>query len=310
MTRPCFLSVFHPCLICGSLFVAFFHSPVSRSVAQEPRRVAKFRDFIQHLSWSPDGKKFLFTRVPPGKMGLWTMNADGSDQKALMPKEPMPHFDGHWSPDGTRIVFVYDQLQGTDGKLQIDVIDADGMNRKTLLPHKAFDEAPRWSPDGKQVAWVSTRDKNQDIWVCDALGKNLKRLTSDPGPDNGPTWSPDGKQLAFASGRSGNFEIFVMEADGSNQRNLTHHPKMDYWPVWSPDGKHIAFTSNRDGNYEIYVMDAGTKTGAKDAGDAKPRNVSKHPGVDNFATWSPDSRRLAFVTNRAGTYDVVVVEVK
>jgi TolB protein len=269
--------------------------------AQEPVRVAKFRDFIQHLSWSPDGKKFLITRIHAGKMGLWTMNVDGSDVKALMPKEPMPHFDGHWSPDSQRLVFVYDQLQGTDGKLQIDLIDADGSNRKNLLPHKAFEEAPRWSPDGKQIALASTRDKNQDIWICDGDGKNLKRLTSDLGPDNSPSWAPDGKQIAFASGRSGNFDIWLMNADGSGQRNLTNHPKLDYWPVWSPDGKRLAFTSNRDGNYEIYLANAD---------GAGLRNISNHGAVDNFATWSPDGRRLAFITNRAGTYDVVIVDVK
>ncbi|MCS7047411.1 MAG: hypothetical protein NZO58_13720, partial [Gemmataceae bacterium] len=147
------------------------------AAAQEVQRIATFRDFIQHLQWSPDGKHFLVTRIHAGKMGLWTMNAtDGGDLKAVMPKEPMPHFDGHWSPDGKRLVFVYDQLQGTDGKLQIDLIDPDGSNRKNLVPHQAFDEAPRWSPDGKHVAFVSTRDKNQDIWLCDADGKNLKRL--------------------------------------------------------------------------------------------------------------------------------------
>ena len=68
----------------------------SISQAQDPQRLAKFRDFIQHLQWSPDGKRFLFTRIHAGKMGLWTINADGSDAKAIMPKEPNPQFDGHW----------------------------------------------------------------------------------------------------------------------------------------------------------------------------------------------------------------------
>ena len=97
-------------------------------------------------------------------MGLWTMKADDGDLKALLPRESMPHFDGHWSPDGKKIIFVYDKLQGTDGKLQIDVMNADGGEHKNLLPHKAFEEAPRWSPDGKAIAWASTRDKNQEIF--------------------------------------------------------------------------------------------------------------------------------------------------
>jgi TolB protein len=283
------------------IFVLMLLAPVNHAAAQSPQRLAKFRDFVQHLQWSPDGKQFLLTRVPPGKMGIWTMNTNGGDLKAILPKEPMPHFDGHWSPDGKRIVFVFDRLQGTDGKLQIDVIDADGQNHKTLLPHKAFDEAPRWSPDGKRIAWCSTRDKNQDIWTCNAEGKDLKRLTSDPNADNAPAWSPDGKQIAFTSGRAGNLDIWVMNADGSDQRNLTTaSPKMDYWPAWSPDGKHIAFTSNRDGNYEIYVMDPD---------GSNPRNVSNHSAIDNFATWGPDGR-LAWISNRAGTYDILSVDMK
>jgi TolB protein len=269
--------------------------------AQEPRPVTKFGgDFIQHLSWSPDGKSFLFSRIHKGKLGLWTIAVDGSSPHQLFPKETNPTFDGGWSPDGSRVLFVYDTLQGTDGKLQIDTAAPDGSDRKNLLPHAAFDESPRWSPDGKSIAFTSTRNKNQDIWTMDAQGKNLKRLTSDTGPENAPSWSPDSKQLAFTSGRSGNFDIWVMNADGSEQKKLTDHPRMDYWPAWSPDGKHIAFTSNRDGNYEIYLMNAdGTNA----------RNLSKAPGFDNFATWSPDSRRLAWVSNRAGTHEIVIADV-
>src|SRR5262245_53908935 len=68
-----------------------------------PVRISKIGDFLQHLAWSPDGKQFLFTRIHKGKMGLWTMNVDGTELKALLPKEAMPHFDGHWSPDSKKI---------------------------------------------------------------------------------------------------------------------------------------------------------------------------------------------------------------
>lgn len=259
------------------------------------------RDFLQHLSWSPDGARFVVTRIHGGKMGLWTCAADGSDWKRLLPQNSEPHFDGHWSPDSKKIVFVYDKLQGTDGKLQIDVIDADGTGRKNLVPHVAFEESPRWSPDGNSVAWVSARTKNQEILLVRADGKEIKRLTNDTAFDNNPSWSPDGKKIAFASTRSGNLEIYSMNADGSDVRRLTNHPRMDYWPVWSPDGKKIAFTSNRDGNYEIYVMNAD---------GSEQRNLTRHAAQDNFATWSPDSRRVAFISNRGGGYNIYTAEVK
>jgi TolB protein len=254
-------------------------------------------DFKQHLAWSPDGKQFLFTRIHQGKMGIWTMNADGSELRRLFKHDEAPDFDGCWSPDSRRILFVFIVLQGTDGKLHLHRINADGTDMKVVMPNKAFEESPRWSRDGKRFAFVSTRDGNQEIYAADADGKNIKRLTSSIAADANPTWSPDGKQIAFASHRGGNWDIHVMNDDGTNLRKLTDHAAMDYWPVWSPDGKSIAFTSNRDGNYEIYVMDAD---------GANPRNLSKHAGVDNHATWSPDSKKLAWISNRSGAYEVVV----
>ncbi len=271
------------------------------AAAKAERVGGKIGGFLQNLTWSPDGKHFLFTRGKGGTMALWTMNIDGRDLKPLLPKGTMPHFDGHFSPDGKQIAFVYDQLQGTDGKLQIDLVGSDGAGRKTLIPHKgAFEESPRWSPDGKHIAWVSTRKKNQDIWIVDHDGKNARPLTTDLAIDNNPTWSPDGKQIAFASARGGNFDIWVMTADGTSPRRLTNNPTMDYWPAWSPDGKRIAFTSNRDGNYEIYVMNADG-TGQ--------RNLTRHRASDNFAAWSPDGRRLAFISNRDGTPAIYIMEV-
>src|SRR5438552_3303959 len=187
--------------------------PAAASI--EARRLTRDGDFKQHLAWSPDGQKFLFTRIHQGKMGLWTMNADGSDLKELVPPPYTPHFDGHWSPDGKKIVYVHDILQGTDGKLHLYTINADGTDGKVLIPNKAFEESPRWSPDGKRLAFVSTREGgNQEIFAADADGQNIQRLTSEIAADNNPSWSPDSRQIAFSSARAGNWEIHVMNADG------------------------------------------------------------------------------------------------
>lgn len=271
-------------------------------VDSPPVRLTHDGSFKQHLHFTPDGKRLLFTRIHKGKMALWTMNADGSDLRPLLDPDPnTPHFDGHVSPDGKSVLYVYDRLEGTDGKLQINRCDADGKNSKVIVPHKAFEETPRWSPDGKRFAWVSTRHGNQEIYTAAADGSDVRRLTNDGAFDNNPAWSPDGKQLVFASSRHGNFEIHVMNADGTAVKRLTNHPSVDFWPAWSPDGKQIAFTSNRDGNYEIYVMNAdGTQV----------RNLTRHKGQDNFAAWSPDGKKIAFVSNRLGGYEVYVMEVK
>ncbi|WP_439631317.1 TolB family protein [Gemmata sp.] len=272
-----------------------------RCAEPAPLRLTTDGSFKQHLQWSPDGKTLLLTRIHQGKMALWTLPAAGGEMTRLLPEHKEPHFDGHFSPDGKRIVYVYDNLQGTDGKLRINVCNADGSDDKTLVPHAAMEESPRWSPDGKQVLWVSTRGKNPDLYVVDADGKNEKRLTSDPAPDLHPAWSPDGKRIAFSSGRSGRQKVHVMAADGGDVKKLTGGEFLDAWPAWRPGGKQIAFTSNRSGDADVWLMIADG-TGLV--------NLTGNPAQDTGPAWSPDGTRLAFVSTRDGGSDVYVTGVK
>jgi Tol biopolymer transport system component len=79
-----------------------------------------------------------------------------------------------------------------------------------------------------QIAFVSDRDGNQEIWVMNADGTNLRNITNHRAHDWMPTWSPDGTRIAFVSDRDGNWEIYVMNADGTNLRRLTNHPAYDW----------------------------------------------------------------------------------
>jgi len=131
-----------------------------------------------------------------------------------------------------------------------------------------------------QIAFVSERDWNAEIYVMDADGNNLRKLTNHLASEKSPSWSPDGQSIVFQSDRDGakNSEIYVMDADGNNLHRLTNHPASDGSPSWSPDGQRIAFQSNRDGgkNPEIYVMDANGNN---------PRNLTNHPAPDYQPDW-------------------------
>ncbi len=168
---------------------------------------------------------------------------------------------------------------------------------------------PVWSPDGKHIAFTSSRasrdgNYNTEIYVMEADGSNPRRLTYHEDRDEEPVWSPDGKHIAFMSDRHYYWEIYVMEADGSNPRRLTYNSDENRSPSWSPDGKHIAFTSNRDDNEDIYVMEADGST---------PRRLTYHEAHDRSPSWSPDGQHIAFTSSRAsrdGNYntDIYVME--
>jgi Tol biopolymer transport system component len=133
-------------------------------------------------------------------------------------------------------------------------------------------------PGSFQIAFVSTRDGNDEIYVMKRNGTDQTSLTQNAGGDGGAVWSPDGNQIAFSSRRDGNFEIYVMHADGSGQTNLTQNAAFEFQPAWSPDGSQIAFETVRDGNSEVYVVNADG-TGQT--------NLTQHGALDGAPIWRP-----------------------
>ncbi|MFO0805932.1 MAG: hypothetical protein U0791_22740 [Gemmataceae bacterium] len=143
----------------------------------DPVRITTDGSFKQHLQWSPDGKRFLFTRIHQGKMALWTMTAEGKELARVLPNHDQPHFDGHWSPDGKRIVYVFDQLQGTDGKLAIHTCATDGSDDKRLVPHKAFRRIAAVERTANACCGVSTRTRTPN---CTSWRRTARTSCSSP----------------------------------------------------------------------------------------------------------------------------------
>ena len=159
--------------------------------------------------------------------------------------------------------------------------------RLTTDPASDFD--PTWSPDGRQIAFRSQRDGNDEIYVMNADGTCQRNLTNDPVNDWSPAWSPDGTRIAFARFFDANpyTDLAVINVDGSGLRRLT--TASGEYPGWSPDGARIAFATAWDGNYEIYVMNA-------DGSDQT--RLTNNPAYDMSPAWSPDGTHIAFDTQR------------
>lgn len=151
-----------------------------------------------------------------------------------------------------------------------------------------------------EIAFVSDRTGNQDIYLLDVEGDSVYALIQNEAEDWAPTWSPDGKRLAFASTRDEGWNIYVMNMKNRKIVQLTRTGK-DRRPSWSPGGSLIAFTSERDGNSEIYSMNPDG-TGQ--------RNLTNHRAGDDRPMWSPDEDRLAFCSNRDGDWEVYIMTVE
>jgi Tol biopolymer transport system component len=144
------------------------------------------------MSWSPDSTQIVFGTDREGSWQIYTMNADGSDQKPL----PNPA-DGNapaWSPDGKQIVFVSDR----HGEDEIYVMAADGSNQTRLTANSIWEDNPQWSPDGRQIVFTSRPEGADNILVMDADGTHVRNITQSSGGEMYlSAWSPDGKTILY-----------------------------------------------------------------------------------------------------------------
>jgi Tol biopolymer transport system component len=237
-------------------------------------------------AWSPDGKKIAFVQTLRGNSDLYVMNADGSHKRVLTHDEAK-EADPDWSPDGRLIAFA----TGFANASAIDVIGADGSGRH-LLAAAGDPTDPDWSPDGSRIAYVAHEQERGQIGVMNADGSNQHMVLRDAEWDVSPAWSPDGSRIAFEGGLDDSF-IDVMNADGSGRVRLTFSGN-DSGPAWAPDGR-IAFTNWTDES-TLIVMNA-------DGSD--PHRLLGQNGVsDWYASWAPDDKHVAFVSDRDGTRQI------
>ena len=235
-------------------------------------------------------------------LGIYAMNADGSDLTRLTDDPDAADTDPAFSRDGALIAFTRHEGKTSD----IYVMNADGSDLTNLTDSPdTGDGAPAFSPDGQKIAFDSNRDSPRPrggpslIYVMNADGTDATRLTDGP-DDSQPAWSPDGERIAFYRERplegdpsAAEGGIYVINADGSREGNLTGGPDFDgvipTSPTFSPDGELIAFLGLRVGDRAplVWMMNAdGTEPaplrGARSAPFSSP-------------TFSPDGERIAFV---------------
>ncbi len=264
---------------------------VMNSDGSDPRRLTRYREWDGFPTWSPDGAQIAYySYVSSKNWVIQVMDLDGRNQRQLTDNGIC---DGApaWSPDGAWMAFVSDPHCDGDGR-DIYVLDVqaalqgiDAGNQRQLTDDAADDHSSAWSPDSQQMAFVSSRDGDEEIYVMNRDGNDLRQLTDNDYTEYAPAWSPDGTQIAFTSDRDGNQEIYLMRADGTDQRRLTDSSADDWFPGWSPDGTQIVFSSRHaGGSFDVYALDVQA---ALQGDEGAVRQLTDDPGDDFNAVWQP-----------------------
>lgn len=229
----------------------------------------------------PNGKLVFRRYLDPQRTtaALFTANPDGTGVRQLThPGKTGLDNEPDWSPDGTKI--VYEHSTGPRDEL-ISIVNANGTGARSVVPCTdgcAGQEAPAWSPDGREIAFASGGARYEQIWIVGVDGTGLRRLTGPNVIDADPQWSPDGRRIVFRRidpyrARKG-YALFVVNVDGSGERQLTPWAlRAGDHPDWSPDGQRILFRANVEG----------------------PRTISS-----NLYTIRPDGKGLTQLTHARG----------
>ena len=201
----------------------------------------------------------------------------------------------------TRIAYVTSERSGKDKKetVELRIADADGYGPQTIVSSSEPIMSPAWSPDGRQIAYVSFENAQPSIWVQELLTGKREKLTSFKGINGAPAWSPDGRFLALTLSKDGNPDIFVMDIARRSLRALTRHGAIDTEPAWAPDGKSLVFTSDRGGSPQIYKVSVS-------GGEAS--RVSFEGSYNARASFAPDGRMLTMVTRVDGQYRIATLD--
>jgi len=344
-----FLKVFF-CRISVCFFCAVLAAASAYAQGLASSDLSRLR-YVGGVALSPDGRSIAYTVVMLDRPGrpygqLWVM--DVSSGKSVRLGGDKPAGSPLWSADGKWIAF-----NGSDGdKHGLLIAHPDG-SETTFLAALAGTNSPlpgtgkdvAWSPDGKQIAFISSTpgegaaeasgdpmvitrylykptagegmtrfNDNQrlHIFVVDIASKQVRQLTQGNYDEHSIDWSPDGKQLVFASNREPNqdeffnYDLFTLQLSDNSIHRLTATEFCEYDPLWSPDGKFIVYRGTRRGVTDRETTMEDTHVWVMNADGSNRREIGSV--IDNRQStpqWSPDGSSVYFTVQERGSSHLV-----
>jgi Tol biopolymer transport system component len=251
---------------------------------------------LQAPNWTADGKALIYN----GNGRLHRLDLESGAIESIETGFATANNNDHvLSFDGSRLGISHHSADD-GGESIVYTLPLEGGE-----PRRVTDRGPSylhgWSPDGEWLVYTGGREGSWDIYKIRSAGGEEIRLTDAPGLDDGSEYTPDGEWIYFNSDRTGTMQIWRMRPDGGAQEQVTFDELNDWFPHPSPDGRWLAFLSYGPhvaaGDHPFYEQ---VYLRLMPLAGGEPRVIAYvygGQGTINVPSWSPDSRRLAFVSN-------------
>lgn len=200
----------------------------------------------------------------------------------------------------TKLLYIsVDRVPGSSDHSRLTMSDSDGARPVVLLDTREPLLTPAWSPDGKDIAYVSFETGRPAIYRQQIASGRREQLTNFSGLNSSPAWSPDGKTMAMVLSKDGNADIYLMDLATKKLTQLTRHYAIDTEPAWMPDGRSLLFTSDRGGKPQIYRFDLSS---------GKTDRVTYEGTYNARARVSEDGRSVVMVHQANGRFHIAVLD--
>lgn len=251
---------------------------------------------IQAPNWTPDGKALIYN----GGGRLYRFDLARKVPVVIDTGFATSNNNDHVLSFGGKVIGISNHSKEDQNKSIIYTLPVLGG-----VPKRVTSKGPSylhgWSPDGKFLIYTGERNGDFDIYKISVQGGEEIRLTTAKGLDDGPEYSPDGKYIYFNSARGGTTQIWRMKPDGSDQQQITSDEYNNWFPHISPDGKRIVFLSFpkevAPGDHPFYKRVYLRLMSIEGDNPKVIAYVYGGQGTINVPSWSPDNKRVAFVSN-------------
>jgi len=276
--------------------VAFVRYAETRDICVAPtsggeaKRLTFDDAFIYGLDWTSDGTYIVFVSDREGaKPRLWRVSASGGQPE---PMSLVTDIEGEFalSHDGRRLAYTKWEWNSNLWRYEVLHRANESAPPTKLIASEGYNGSPRFSPDGKSVAFLSSRSGSSQIWVCSSDGSNPRQLTYfEARSACCPRWSPDGRAITFqVPFATDGTDIYVVNAEGGQPRRLETGPSRVAAPSWSRDGKWIYFGSNRSGAWQVWKVPSS---------GGRAVQVTKKGGTGGLE--SPDGKAFYYAKGRS-----------